>query len=289
MRTADFSHRFRSRSQFSPIKALVQMLVKWRVLWISALAVLMLSGCVGYEVGVNFETPNQGTIVHHVKLGQQLTAFSNQMAESWLSDLGQRAKHLGGRVRKVSSREVVVTIPFASGADLEQRFNQFFNPPREADDRSATEFSEIPNLNSHLHLQQDNWLVLIRNHLTYDIDLRSLGLLSANGNLLVDPGSLLDLKLGLNTPWGAQNLPGAQIERAEAFNEGHSLVWQLKPGAENHLEAIFWLPNPLGIGTIVILLVIGAGFYLRYQVLPPPAPLPLTTPTSNTRDMASPT
>ena len=276
MRTVDFPNRFRSRSQFSPLRYLIQVLIKWRVLWISALAIFMLSGCVGYEVGVNFESPNQGTIVQHIKLGQQLTAFSNQTAESWLTDLGQRAKQLGGRVRKISGEEVVVTIPFASGAALEERFNQFFNPQRKEGDRPSPELSDIPNLKSHLTLQQTNWLVLIRNHLTYDIDLRSLGLLSANGNLLVDPGSLLDLKLGLNTPWGAQSLPTTHVASAETRQEGHALLWNLKPGEENHLEAVFWLPNPLGIGAIVILLVTVAGFYLRYQILSPPLSLDIS-------------
>jgi hypothetical protein len=45
-------------------------------------------------------------------------------------------------------------------------------------------------------------------------------------------------------------------------------MWTLKPGQLNHLEAVFWLPSPLGIGTLVIVLLVLGGFYLKYKSLP---------------------
>ncbi|MEO1187340.1 MAG: DUF3153 domain-containing protein, partial [Cyanobacteria bacterium J06636_27] len=38
----------------------------------------------------------------------------------------------------------------------------------------------------------------------------------------------------------------------------------------NHLEAVFWLPSPIGIGTLLIVLFVVLGFYLRYSFMPDP-------------------
>ena len=53
----------------------------------------------------------------------------------------------------------------------------------------------------------------------------------------------------------------------KALNKNR-VQWQLKPGELNHLDAIFWLPNPLGIGAILIILISCGGYYLKYRQLP---------------------
>ena len=44
---------------------------------------LLLSGCVQYDVGVNFSNQNHGELVQHIKLGQRLTSFSGDSVYEW--------------------------------------------------------------------------------------------------------------------------------------------------------------------------------------------------------------
>ncbi|MEP0808068.1 DUF3153 domain-containing protein [Coleofasciculus sp. FACHB-SPT9] len=242
-----------------------KVLPKMRVFWAMLLAVVLLSGCVQYDAGVRFENPNRGEIVQHIKLGEQLTALSSEQAQEWLDSLQRRARQLQGKTKRISNQEVVVTIPFASGAELEEKFNQFFNPPAKKGSQATTD-TDLPKINSHLSLRQGNFLFWIRNRLSYDLDLRSLGVLSTNGNVIVSPGSLFDLDFSLRTPWGARSVEKAENALNPVVSEkGHLLVWTLKPGEVNHVEAVFWLPSPLGIGTLMIILLVVAGFYLKYN------------------------
>ena len=127
--------------------------------------------------------------------------------------------------------------------------------------------TDLPKFESHLSVKQNNLLLVLRNRLTLELDLRSLSLLSSNGSLLVSPGGLLELDFSLNTPWGAQSIEtvaGAIVP--ESFQEGKQLVWKLKPGEINYLEAVFWIPSPVGIGAVIIALFVAAGISLKYQL-----------------------
>lgn len=241
-----------------------------RVLWVILLASLLVSGCVNYDVGVNFESQNHGQIVQHIKLGEQLTNFSNTQAQEWLRSIELRAKQLQGKTKRLSGEEIIVTIPFNSGTELDSKFNKFFNPVvKKGKPSKTTETVDLPNFNSKFHLNQGNFILWQRNHLSYDLDLRSLGVLSSKGNVVVTPGSLLDLQFSLETPGGARSIENsANAIRPTVYDDGHQLVWTLKPGQLNHLEAVFWLPSPLGIGTVAIVLFVLAGFYFKYKSFP---------------------
>jgi len=240
------------------------MLCALRRILLILLASLCLSGCVQYDVGVHIINQTQGEIVQHIRLGEQLTNFSGSSAQDWLQSIQQRTRKLNGRTRRVSDRELIVRIPFNNGADLTARFNEFFQPaPRQTTETFAE--TGLPELKSELNLTQSNWLLVERDRLIFDLDLRPLGVLSANGNLLVSPGSLLDLKFELDTPWGARSVDDDSLA---VLQQGKRLVWTLKPGAVNHLEAVFWLPSPLGIGTLAIVLLVLAGIYLRTLLFP---------------------
>jgi len=240
------------------------------VLWSILLASLLLSGCVKYDVGINFEGQHHGQLVQHIKLGEQLTNFSNSQAQEWLRSLELRAKKLDGRTKRLSDQDIIVTIPFSNGTELESKFNQFFNPVvKKGSSSQKVETVDLPNLNSKFHLDQGNFIFWQRNHLSYNVDLRSLGVVSTNGNVIVSPSTLLDLQFSLETPWGARSLEKApDAITPEVYDNGHQLMWTLKPGQLNHLEAVFWLPSPLGMGTLVIVLLVLGGFYLKYKSLP---------------------
>lgn len=258
----------------------LRFLARFRLVWVMLLASLLLSGCVQYDVGVNFDNPNHGEIKQHIKLGERLTSFSGDSAQEWLNSIERRARQLQGKTKRISNQEITVTIPFNNGAELQEKFNEFFNPAGKKNSESGTSIAtELPNIDSRLSLTQNNLLLLLRNRLSYDLDLRSLSLISANGNLLVSPGDILELEFSLNTPWGARSVEtDSNAIHPESYQKGRMLVWKLKPSQLNHLEVVFWLPSPIGIGAIVIILFVAAGIYVRYNFMPDPTTIQPTRP-----------
>jgi Protein of unknown function (DUF3153) len=253
-------------SLMEPTRKIIRQL---RLLGIVLLSSLLLSGCVQYQVGVNFDSPNYGEIVQHIQLSDRLMSLSGDSAKSWLDSIERRVKQLHGKAKRRSDREVTVTIPFKNGAELAEKFNAFFHYIDKENPNNLTE-TDLPPIDSQLSLKQNNFLLLVRNRLSFDLDLRSLSLISTNTNVVVNPSSLLDFAFSLNAPWG-----GRGIEKAEnaipVTKQGKQLVWRLQPGQINHIEAIFWMPSPLGIGAILIVLFVAAGIYLRDRVKPVPA------------------
>ncbi len=230
----------------------------------------LVTGCVQYDVGVNFDSQTRGQIVQHIKLGERLTSFSSEIVGDWLESIERRVRSLDGKTKRLSEGEVLVTIPFNNGAELEEKFNEFYNPAQTNKSRFAIPLeTDLPKFESHLNVKQNNLLLVLRNRLSLELDLRSISLLSANGDMLLSPGGLLELDFSLNTPWGAESIetaPGALVPASYA--EGKQLVWKLKPGEINYLEATFWIPSPVGIGTVIIALLVFAGIGLKYQLLP---------------------
>lgn len=238
------------------------------------LSSLLLSGCVHYEVGIQFQDQTHGQIIQHINLGQRLTSFSGDVLNEWLRSIDRRVKRLDGKTKRVSNEEIVVTIPFYNGSDLADKFNQFFNANATTDPNlNLNETTALPQFSSQLTLQQNNWIFALRNHLNLDLDLRSLSLLSTPDEVLVSSGNLLELEFGLTTPWGAKILQStAESSSTDLFSlvpkqEGKETIWTLKPGEINHLEAIFWVPSPIGIGTVIIIGIIYLGYNLRYKFL----------------------
>jgi hypothetical protein len=241
------------------------------ILWLVLLTSLLLTGCVKYDVGLNFDNSNSGEFVQHIKLGERLTSFSGDSVYEWLNSIERRARQLEGKTQRVSQEEIIVTIPFSSGTELQEKFNEFFNS-RTNQSSGAVQSksdSELPKIESNVLLEQNNFLLLVRNRLIYDLDLRSLALIASKGNVLTNAGSILDLEFSLKTPWGAKNIQLTETA-IEPEKNGNQLVWKLQPGQLNHIEAVFWLPSPLGIGALLIILFVWGGLYLRYNFMPDP-------------------
>ena len=255
-----------------------------QVFSVALLSVMLLSGCVQYDVGVNFEGAHHGEFVQHIKLEERLTNFSSSQVQDWLNSIERRAKQLSGKTKRISKQEVVVTIPFSSGKELESKFNQFFNPiEQKKSDSKTVEALNLPKFESKVQLDQGNFIFWQRSRLSYNLDLRSLGVLSENGNVIVSPGSLLNLQFSLYSPGGIRSIEkDANAITPEVYDKGHKLVWTLQPGKLNHLEAVFWLPSPLGIGSLVIVLLVLGGFYGKYKSFPW-TPTEALTPTSLSR------
>ncbi|MEA5512348.1 DUF3153 domain-containing protein [Crocosphaera sp. UHCC 0190] len=232
--------------------------------------VMVLTGCVRYDVGVNFSEQHQGEIVQHIRLAEQLTSLSQTEATKWLDSLESRAKELKGTAKKISPEEMIVRIPFSNGKDLTEKFNQFFNPKTtEIASGLKVEDSELVQLKAEMSIKQSNWVFFEQNLLNIQVDLRALGVLSKQGNIIVSPGSLVDLKFALTTPWTVKDL----LKNGESLGNGSTLVdktmiWKLQPGQLNTIEASFWVPSYIGIGTVGIVVLMLLGFYAKYQHFP---------------------
>jgi Protein of unknown function (DUF3153) len=219
-----------------------------------------LSGCVKYDTGINFSSLNYGEIVEHIQLGEQLNSFNQQAVQTWIASIEQRTKQAEGSIDRISDREFKIIIPFNSAQELVTKIDRYFNP-------NPANNSDKAKFNAHMQINQSNFLVIVRNQLIYDIDLRSLSLKSTDPQPAAAQ-NFVDLDFRLQSPWGVRNsdAPGNII--GVKVTDNNQVHWQLKPGEINHIDAIFWLPNPLGIGAILISLISGGGYYLKYRQLP---------------------
>ncbi|ELR96954.1 DUF3153 domain-containing protein [Gloeocapsa sp. PCC 73106] len=223
-----------------------------------------LNGCVDYDIGINFDSQHRGTIVQKIGLTQQLTSLSQSDADQLLESINTKVKQLKGKTKKISSREIVVTIPFSNGRELVNKFNLFFTPQLED---SGLDAVDLLQLNPDIYLTENNFLLLQRERLKLIVDLTSLGVFSQEGNLIVTSGSLVNLDLSLKTPFAAKNISNDTNLEPE-IGEQRQLIWRLKPGQVNEIEVIFWLPSTLGIGTVIIVLMSLIGFFVKYKRLP---------------------
>ncbi len=230
---------------------------------------VLLTGCVRYDFGVNFYEQHNGVIVQHIRLAQQLTSLSKTEANQWLNSLESRAKSLQGKAKKISDEEIIVTIPFSNGAELTDKFNHFFNPNYSPIASGLkVENPELLQLKAEMSIKQNNWIFFERNKLNIDVDLRALGVLSNQGNIIVSPGSLVDLEFVLNAPWRVKNFAKNSNLNSESNPDSTQVTWQLEPGQINHIETAFWVPSYLGIGTVIIILIILLGFYAKHRHFP---------------------
>lgn len=228
-------------------------IARCRLFAILLTAMLLLTGCGRYDVGIRFADANHGEITQQIRFDRDLPGLGGTILKSWLETLEQQAIQLDGRVQHPSAGELLIKIPFYNARDLQTKFNQVIY----AQARSNPHDSSI---GSPLRLTTGNWIIWQRNHLQYDLDLRGLEFSTGNA----DASTPLQLKLSLKTPWGAR---AVNKDHALIAKQKRQLVWQLKPGKINHVEAIFWLPSPLGIGAVLIGLLVAGGGYVKTRGL----------------------
>lgn len=237
-----------------------------RLFGIIFVAFFLLSGCARYDVGIRFVDANHGEITQHIRLDENIPGLGGTVINSWLEDLEQQATQLGGRVQHLSSQESLIRVPFYNAKDLQNKFNQLFY----AQVRSTRNHSP---LNSQLQITTGNWIAWQRHHLQYDLDLRGLELpaLSDASNHASTSKPPLELEFSLKTPWGAKTID-KKYAKADDAGTGYAsnfrqqrqqIIWQLQPGKINHMEAVFWVPSPLGIGLVLIVLLVVGGSYIK--------------------------
>lgn len=211
-----------------------------RLIIVMALA-LCLSGCVDYQLGIRFDSQTHGTLVQTLHLDERFVALNSEVRQQWLQVFIEEAKTFSGKAISLDDGTLQVRIDFTNGQDLTQTFNQLF-----AVDGLMTQVPGAPPLLAHMDLTQKNWGVALFNHLRADIDLSAL-----KADAAVGDGGALDR-------WRTLDLSFHISSAAEQKQ------WPLQPGQVNTIDAEFWVPSPIGIGAVVIIVVCGIGYGLRY-------------------------
>jgi hypothetical protein len=212
---------------------------------------LSLTGCVDAKTSIHFDSPQHGQLTQHIRLGSQLAN-----AQGWLNQVERQAKRLNGKVDRPSRQELNFTLAFNGAPDLATKFNQLFDT--HSDSPNSSEMATIP---SNLTVATSNLLLFDRHRLTYNIDLSSLGLQADNGDPLFDAGEALNWDFGVSGPWGT----GSGRSNIDSQKQSSERIWALQPGKPNHIEAIVWMPNPIGWGTALIAGIVVAGTYYSRQ------------------------
>lgn len=97
---------------------------------------------------------------------------------------------------------------------------------------------------SELDIDRQNFILLDRYALTYNLDLRGVAVDVPGGLFSVSIDRLLDLQFSLETPLR----PSASNA---TFQQGNRLSWDLETGRVNRLEAVFWLPSWIALMTLL--------------------------------------
>lgn len=229
--------------------------------------IICLTGCVSYDVGIKFPQANQGTITQQIKLSEQLSNVSEKEGRAWLKSIEKKAATLQGKSKYLSADEILVTIPFNNAQDLVNKFNQFFlTKEKNANYLVTDENLNLLDLSAKLSINQNNALFLERNNLKLIADLTSLGLTSADGNIIFSSGDLINLQVKLDFPLGAKIITNEFAEWEKLPTNEYNI--KLQAGQINEIQAIFWIPNYVGLGSLGIILFIIFGFYVKYRRLP---------------------
>lgn len=215
-------------------------------------SVLLLTGCLQYDLDLQFDSQTQGQWVQQVHWQGGKVAPSAELA-TWLQGLTERTESVGGQLRFIHDETLEIAIPFYNGRDLEARFNQFF---AEADDLTPFTLPGGESIQAQLSLMQGNWLLAIYNHIRLQVDLTNVPDLTNVAFPLLQNTQLLRGNIRITSPWGARSLPSTETLAAPQ--------WSLVAGQVNEIDADFWVPSPIGIGAAAIALISAAGYGFKY-------------------------
>lgn len=259
----------------------------WGRFWGRLLALLVLplalSGCLRYDLTLRFDHQTHGQISQTIDLSERGAALAQPTLEPWLEALQGRSRPLGGQLSQ-DPQTVTLTVPFGTAADLGDRFQQLFadSPSPAIAPGAKVAAGETSPGDSPAYLQllgwepvpfaldieQTNWLLASRTHLTYTLDLSQL---PTNKNDAADPASSwADLRFRLQVPWGLADI--APTATAPLAQDPTGATWQLKPGQITSIDAVFWLPNAIALGTVGIAALVLAGYGLRYRIFKSKSP-----------------
>jgi hypothetical protein len=224
---------------------------------------LLLSGCLESDQTLRFDHYHHGQLSQSIHLGPRGEALLQGALADWLQGLTKRTQALGGDLRPTTDGFEWV-MPFTTAVDLMARFQQTWTETS-VDQPVSGPVLQIPGLAAiplSLEVSQRNWLLASRIHLIYDLDLQSLSPWLNPQTIGEGQGDSLTWRL--QVPWGEVTLQPGSLP-ATVIKPRH-LLWSLQPGQSHHIDVVFWLPNPIGLGTLGIVLLVLLGYFLRYRV-----------------------
>ena len=233
----------------------------------------LLSGCVDYDLGIRFDSQTHGTLTQTVHLSDRLLTLSDASTRQIFQQFTDQAQALSGQARQIDADTLAIALPFYSGAQLVERFNAFYSRSGHPTDLSThlLDLPGAPSVSAHLDLQQRNYIFALRNHLTYDLQIDDAKILPVSSQWPAGKATpqesrrWLTLAFHLTTPWGLTPTysPPDSIQ-------GRTATWHLAANQPQHIEAIFWIPSPIGIGGGAIALFCLLGYSLKHKRLPAP-------------------
>lgn len=239
---------------------------------------LLLSGCLRYDLTLRFDHQSHGQISQTIDLSDRGAALAQPTLAPWLEELRVRSRPLGGQLNQ-GPQTVTLTVPFGTATDLGDRFQQLFAavspeiesiPAGGASPAASPTYLQLPGWEPvpfALDIDQTSWLLVSRTHLTYRLDLRQL---PTNGDSSTDPALWADLHFRLQVPWGLAQL--APTATPPIQQDATGATWQLEPGEITAVDATFWLPNAIALGTLGIAALVLAGYGLRHRIFKPKLP-----------------
>lgn len=214
------------------------------------LGVVLLSGCLQYDLDVQFPHQTHGQVVQRIQW-RTGDAIAQQTWADELAQLRDRTRQVGGKIRQPNDHSLEIVIPFNNGQDLAHKFNQFFGS------ESSLPPLTLPGgdaVSAQLAIQQGNWLVAIRNRLDIAIDLSTVPDLTEIDFPLLKNTQIFSGQIALSAPW--VRLPSGVLADRKS--------WSLVPGQVNEIHIDFWVPSPIGIGALTIALAVVLGYTVKY-------------------------
>lgn len=187
----------------------------------------MLGGCVEVRTELRFAGPGRLQVSHELRSLSGTPGPWQQRLAARLAGAGFHASRSGGLTRLEGG-----VLP--AEAALEELAASF---------REAAVLADLPLPLPSIDFHERNWLLGVRQHLSFSIDLRDLPPL---------PGLALSIDLH---PLGQRGLDRAEPLAPERSGPGH-LRWPLQPGQINTLSVHGWRWSPLGLGSMAIALLL---------------------------------
>ncbi|MGF1535119.1 MAG: DUF3153 domain-containing protein [Elainellaceae cyanobacterium] len=244
-----------------------------RLILVAVLA-LLAGGCLDTDVAIRFTDANHGQIEERIVLSDRLSQLDSDAMERWKSQIKQQVQQMGGTARE-SDGDLRLKVPFFNNRDLTDKFNRLVSGFEVGPQGLLSEPGQ--SIARFTATRDCNVLVAQRNRLSLDVDLRSLQQVSQAGMQLRQINGLLDgtLRLSAPSPVVEANEPsllsclfdGAAnqltLNQSNNRSDSRALEWHIDPERANHLDVAFWVPNPLGVGAVLIAVLVGVGLILQ--------------------------
>ncbi|MEM6590925.1 MAG: DUF3153 domain-containing protein [Cyanobacteria bacterium P01_C01_bin.73] len=227
----------------------------------------VLTGCIHYDVGIRFDSQTQGELTQTLHIDERAIALNPEPVQQWLSQVRTAAQSLNGKVQSIDDQTIKIILPFNNGEQLVSLFDQFSKQSAPPVD-SGLDQLPMP-LPAALTLTQHNRGFAVKNRLVYDLDLRSLQPPAFSDRGLLSQLAAPKLGFDLTVPWGIQRVapPNALTPETSLLPVlvGSTAHWELIPGELNHIDVIFWVPSPIGLGAGAIAALVALGYGVKYS------------------------